>query len=72
MKLVTTDKWSTIVKNITVRIIKPKYISDCFALVIRYITRDLEMELVEQEIKRNITSVDNIKQIHYAYERKSK
>ncbi|CAF1475868.1 unnamed protein product [Didymodactylos carnosus] len=69
--LVTTEKWPMSVKNIPVKITKPSYITDCFALVVRYVPRELEIETVKEEINRTITSADNIKQIHYAYERRS-
>ncbi|CAF4507308.1 unnamed protein product, partial [Rotaria magnacalcarata] len=52
MVLLTTNKWSTDVNNIPIKITKPKYIPDCFALVVRYVPRDLEPELVKQEIQR--------------------
>ncbi|CAF0886186.1 unnamed protein product [Rotaria sp. Silwood1] len=71
MTLVTTEKWPTTVKNIPVKIIKPNYVPDCFALVVRYVPRDLEIEIVKEEINRIITSADNIKQIHYAYVRRT-
>ncbi|CAF5011140.1 unnamed protein product, partial [Rotaria magnacalcarata] len=71
MVLLTTSKWPTDVNNIPIKITKPKYIPDCFALVVRYVPRDLEPELVKQEMQRTIASADNIKQIHYAYEWKS-
>jgi hypothetical protein len=71
MTLVTTEKWPTTVKNIPVKITKPNYVPDCFALVVRYVPRDLETETVKEEIKRTISSADNVKQIHYAYERRS-
>ena len=64
MTLVTTDKWPTTVKNISVKIIKPNYVPDCFALVVRYVPHDVEIKTVKEEIKRTITSADNIKQIH--------
>ncbi|CAF1384518.1 unnamed protein product [Rotaria sordida] len=71
MTLVTTEKWPTTVKSIPVKIIKPNYVPDCFALVVRYVPRDLEIETVKEEINRTITSADNIKQIHYAYVRRT-
>ncbi|CAF4287990.1 unnamed protein product, partial [Rotaria magnacalcarata] len=70
MVLLATNKWPTHVNNIPIRITKPKYIPDCFALVVRYVPSDMEPELVKEEIKRTIASADNIKQIHYSYERK--
>ena len=71
MMLVTTDNWPREIKNIPVKIMKPKFIPDCFALVVRYVPRELDLEFVKEEIKRTIASADNIKQIYYAYERKS-
>ncbi len=69
--LVTADNWPTAVKNILVKVIKPNYIPDCCALVIRYVPYELETKTFREETKRTITAADNIKQIHYAYERKS-
>ena len=71
MTLVTTDSWPTTVKNLSISVIKPKYVPDCFALVVRYVPHELEIETVVDEIKHTITSADNIKRIHYAYERKT-
>ena len=68
--LVTTDNWPREIKNIPVKIMRPKFIPD-LALVVRYVPRELELEFVKEEIKRTIASADNIKQIYYAYERKS-
>lgn len=71
MTLVTTNNWPTTIRNIPVKIVKPKFVPECFALVVRYVPRDLDVEFVKEEIKRTIASADNIKQIHYVYERKS-
>ncbi|CAF2637385.1 unnamed protein product [Rotaria sp. Silwood2] len=71
MVLLATNKWPTHVNNIPIRITKPKYIPNCFALVVRYVPSDMEPELVKEEIKRTIASANNIKLIHYSYERKS-
>ncbi|CAF2000809.1 unnamed protein product [Rotaria magnacalcarata] len=48
MVLLTTNKWPTDVNNIPIKIAKPKYIPDCFALVVRYVPRDLEPELIHR------------------------
>lgn len=71
MTLVLTDNWPTTISNIPVKIMKPKVVPDCFALVVRYVPRELDLEFVKDEIKRTIASADNIKQIYYAYERRS-
>lgn len=55
MALLTTDKWPNIVQDIQIEVIKPKYIPDCFALVVRYVPHSIETELVIEEIKRTIT-----------------
>ena len=71
ISLFTTDKWPTTINNIAINICKPKFIPDAFALVVRYVPQDMEIEFVEEEIKRTIASADNIKQIRYTYNRKS-
>ncbi|CAF3259672.1 unnamed protein product [Rotaria sp. Silwood2] len=69
--LMETDKWSTEINGINIVVVKPKYTPDSFALVVRYIPRDLEDNFVANEIKRTIASADRIKRIHYAYQRKT-
>ena len=71
ISLFTTDKWPTTINNIAINICKPKFIPDAFALVVRYVPQDMEIDFVEAEIKRMIASADNIKQIRYTYNRKS-
>ncbi|CAF1211665.1 unnamed protein product [Rotaria sp. Silwood1] len=71
MALVTTENWPTAIKSVPIKIVKPKFIPDCLALVVRYVPRELDLEFVKEEIKRTIASADNIKQIYYTYERKS-
>ena len=71
ISLYTTDKWPTKINNITIIVCKPKFIPDSFALVVRYVPQDMEIELVTEEIKRTIASADNVKQIRYTYNRKS-
>ncbi|CAF5197885.1 unnamed protein product, partial [Rotaria magnacalcarata] len=44
---------------------------DSFALVVRYVPRDLEENFVSNEIQRTIASADRIKRIHYSYQRRT-
>ena len=53
--------------NIPITTEKPKFILDCFALVIRYIPRGIHYEYVKEEISRSIASVVNLKRIQYSY-----
>jgi hypothetical protein len=69
--LVATDKWPAKINGIDIEVLKPKFIPDSFALVVRYVPRELEEDFVTNEIKRTIASADRIKRIHYAYQRKS-
>jgi hypothetical protein len=69
--LMSTDKWPTKINGIDIAVIKPKYNPDSFALVVRYVPRDLEEEFVANEIKRTISSAERIKRIHFAYQRKT-
>ena len=51
--LSTTDKWPTTVNNIAIKLIKPNLMPDCFALVVRYVPRYIEIELAIEETKDN-------------------
>ncbi|CAF5042545.1 unnamed protein product, partial [Rotaria sp. Silwood1] len=65
INLVLTEKWPTSIMNIPITIEKPKFISDCFALVIRYISRGMDYEFVKEEISRSIALFVNLKKIQY-------
>ncbi|CAF2324921.1 unnamed protein product [Rotaria sp. Silwood2] len=71
INLVSTVKWSTNIMNISITIEKPKFIPDCFALVIRYVPRGMDYEFIREEVSRSIASVENVKQLQYAYNRKT-
>ncbi|CAF5217766.1 unnamed protein product, partial [Rotaria magnacalcarata] len=64
--LVSTDNWPTKINGINIVVVKPKYMPDSFALVVRYVPRDLEENFVSNEIQRTIASADRIKRIHYS------
>jgi hypothetical protein len=49
ISLFTTDKWPTSVDKITIIICKPKFISDSFALVVRYVPQNTEIDFVVKE-----------------------
>ena len=68
--LVATDKWPTKVNGIDIIVRKPKFSPDSFALVVRYVPRELDESFVASEIQRTIASADRLKRIHYAYQRK--
>ena len=68
--LVATDKWPTKVNGIDIIVQKAKFSPDSFALVVRYVPRELDESFVAGEIQRTIASADRIKRIHYAYQRK--
>ncbi|CAF0966291.1 unnamed protein product [Rotaria magnacalcarata] len=46
-------------------------VPDSFALVVRYVPRELEENFVSNEIQRTIASADRIKRIHYSYQRRT-
>ena len=69
--LISTEEWPTSIMNIPITIKKPKFIPDCFALVIRHIPRGMDYEYVKEEISRSIASVVNLKRIQYSYNRKT-
>ncbi|CAF0815516.1 unnamed protein product [Didymodactylos carnosus] len=67
----TTDNWPSQINNIAITVIKPKYIPDSFALVVRYVLNQYDDELVKDEIQQNLQSAENIKRIRYSFQRKS-
>ncbi|CAM4739704.1 unnamed protein product [Rotaria magnacalcarata] len=52
-------------------IVKPKYVPDSFALVVRYVPRELDENFVSNEMQRTIASADCIKRIHYSYQKRT-
>ncbi|CAM4745516.1 unnamed protein product [Rotaria magnacalcarata] len=52
-------------------IVKPKYVPDSFALVVRYVPRELDENFVSNEMQRTIASADCIKRIHYSYRKRT-
>ncbi|CAF5221218.1 unnamed protein product, partial [Rotaria magnacalcarata] len=60
INLVSTEEWPNSIMNIPITIEKPKFIPDCFALVIRYIPHSMNYEFVKEEISRSIASVVNL------------
>ena len=71
INLISTGEWPTKIMNVPITIEKSKFIPDCFALVIRYISRGMDYEFVKEEISRSIASVVYLKRIHYSYNRKT-
>ncbi|CAM4884716.1 unnamed protein product [Rotaria socialis] len=69
--LVGSNKWPTKINGIDIVVVKPKYVPDSFALVVRYVPRELEENFVSNEIQRTIASADRIKRIHYSYQRRT-
>ena len=65
-KLINTDKWPTTVRSIKIQLIKPKFVPEAFAVVVRHIPQELSIETVADEIKHSINSADNFKQITYS------
>ncbi|CAF4445896.1 unnamed protein product [Rotaria socialis] len=68
-KLIRTDKWPSTINGKKVSIVKPKFVPECFTLVVRYVPRQVSIGLVTEEIKRSISSADNFKQIIYSFNR---
>ncbi|CAF1475916.1 unnamed protein product, partial [Didymodactylos carnosus] len=70
--LILTDKWPTHVSNKRITVVKPKFVPECFTLVIRYVPITFNLEQVNEEIKRSIKSADHFKEIIYSYERSTR
>ncbi|CAF1598288.1 unnamed protein product [Rotaria magnacalcarata] len=69
--LVRSDKCPSKINGIDIVVAKPKYVPDSFALVVRYVPKELEENFVSNEIQRMIASADRIKRIHYSYQRRT-
>ncbi|CAF1079197.1 unnamed protein product [Rotaria sp. Silwood1] len=71
-KFVRTDKWPTSINGKKIELNKPKFVPECFTLVVRYVPQELSIQNVADEIKRSINSADNFKQIMYSFNRPTK
>ena len=69
--LTSTDKWPSQVNDINITVIKPKFMPDSFALVVRYVPLQYDDEYVKEEIERNIQSVGNIRGTNYRFQRRT-
>ena len=69
--LISTDKWPSQINNINITIIKPKFIPDAFALVVRYVPLQYNEEYVKEEIERNLQSAENVRRIQYHFQRRT-
>ncbi|CAF4548573.1 unnamed protein product [Rotaria sp. Silwood2] len=69
--LISTDKWPSQINNINITVIKPKFIPDSFALVVRYVPLQYNDEYVKEEIERNLQSAENVRRIQYHFQRRT-
>ena len=69
--LMSTDKWPTQVNNVNITVIKPKFMPDAFALVVRYVPLQYDDDYVREEIERNLESVENVRRIQYRFQRRT-
>ncbi|CAF4536179.1 unnamed protein product [Rotaria sp. Silwood2] len=68
-KLVLTELWTTSINNKKITLIKPKFVPECFSLVVRYVLKSISIQTITEEIKRSISSAENFKQIVYSFDR---
>ncbi|CAF3224311.1 unnamed protein product [Rotaria sp. Silwood2] len=68
-KLVLTELWPTSINNKKITLIKPKFVPECFSLVVRYVPKSISIQTISEEIKRSISSAENFKQILYFFDR---
>ncbi|CAF1337379.1 unnamed protein product [Rotaria sordida] len=61
--LISTGKWPLQINNINITVIKPKFIPDSFALVVRYVPLQYNDEYVKDEIERNLQSTENVRHL---------
>ncbi|CAF4120284.1 unnamed protein product [Rotaria magnacalcarata] len=57
------------VNDINITVNKQKFTPNSFALVVGYVPLQYDDELVKEEIKRNLQSVENIRRIQYPFQR---
>ena len=69
--LISTEKWPAQINEINITVIKPKFIPDPFALVVRYVPLQYNDEFVKEEIERNLKSAENVRRIQYRFERRT-
>ena len=67
----STDKWPSQIKNINITVIKPKFVPDSFALVVRYVPIQYSDEYAKEEIERNLQSAGNVRRIQYRSQRRT-
>ena len=68
--LMPTDKWPTKINNVNVTVIKPKFMPNTFALVVRYIPLQYDQNYVKEEFERNLESVENTRSIQCRFQRR--
>ncbi|CAF3274759.1 unnamed protein product, partial [Rotaria sp. Silwood2] len=56
---------------INITVIKPKFIPDSFALVVRYVPLQYNDEYVKEEIERNLQLAENVRRIQYHFQRRT-
>ena len=66
-KLAQTDKWPTTINNLKIELKKPKFVPECFALVVRYVPEKFSVDMVADKIKLLIRSADKFIQVTNSY-----
>ena len=69
--LASSDSWPQQIKNIPIKVTKPNFVPDAFALVVRYVPLQYSEDYVKEEIERNLTSAENVRRIQYRFERRT-
>ncbi|CAF1355247.1 unnamed protein product [Rotaria sordida] len=69
--LISADKWPLQINNMNITVIKPKFIPDSFALVVRYVPLQYNDKYVKDEIERNLQSSENVRCIQYRFQRRT-
>ena len=71
-QLAETDKWPTTINNVKVELMKPKFVPECFTVVVKDIPQEISIATVVDETKRSLNSADYFKSITYSYTRPTK
>ncbi|CAF0995733.1 unnamed protein product [Didymodactylos carnosus] len=70
-QLISADVWPDKIGNVNIKVVKPSYVPDAFAIVVRFVDCQYDEETVKTEILRNFHSAENIRKINYAFERRA-
>ena len=61
--------WPSEIQGRQIKVMLPKFVPEQFALVVRFVIRDLSVDQVEKEVRRSASTANNFRAIIYHYQR---